>query len=253
MTSTLRHLPSRDVERLSVYLDGQLPEREQVLLRARLAKEPHLQRALVELQSTVRLLHSLPQVKPPRSFRLTAEMVAPRQAGWALPSLRWATAVAAFAFFSLVGVDILTSQVSMMAGAPQAAQEMPAAEPLLLEQGEQRAEADSESLMTPEEESVQSEPALPAGTPTGAPTETQADSLAAGAAMSADEVDATEQAAGLMAPSFRTGPTEDSAESATLPLAAAGPRLWLRLAELGLALLVVGLAWAGWRLRRRTW
>jgi hypothetical protein len=60
----------RDQELLSAYLDGELTEREQQKLQARLVRDEHLRAALDDLREVVKLVHSLPQVKAPRSFTL---------------------------------------------------------------------------------------------------------------------------------------------------------------------------------------
>jgi len=253
MTSSLSHLPGRDVERLSAYLDGQLSSREQDKLRARLAGEPHLRRALAELESTVGLLQAVPQVRPPRSFSLTPEMVASPSFSWTVPALRWATAVAAFAFFSLVGFDIVTSQSAIPASAPEAALEMPAAEPFSLQSEGQRAEADGGAAQAPEEEAaMEAAPAAEDQRSTPAPTGELGDMAGASALDEADVAQATEQAASPMAPSGGTEATEGLAGADDVGRQpAVGPRLWLRLAEVALAMLVVALAFVGWQVRHR--
>ena len=102
------HLPSRELELLSAYLDGELKPRQARKLEARLQVDPRLREELRKLRAVSRSLRALPQVKPPRSFVLAPEMVgASRSAGY--PALRLATALAAFAFVSLLGVDLFAS------------------------------------------------------------------------------------------------------------------------------------------------
>jgi anti-sigma factor RsiW len=68
-------ITEQDYELLSAYLDGALEAEEKAMLEARLTEEPELQRELVALRQTVALVKMLPNVKAPRSFQLTPEMV----------------------------------------------------------------------------------------------------------------------------------------------------------------------------------
>ncbi len=123
-------LSNRDLERLSAYLDGALSEREASRLEARLREEPNLQQALQELKETTQMVASLSEVPLPRSFTLTTEMVGIRERPRVYPAMRLATALAAFAFFAVVGVDAITSFALQGTLAPmskeQAAMEAPA-------------------------------------------------------------------------------------------------------------------------------
>lgn len=105
--SELEQLSRRDLERLSAYLDGALSAREKARLEARLRLEPGLRRSLRELQSTVELVRSLPEVRPPRSFALTPDVVAARARPRTYPYLQLGTALATLAFIFAVGVDVL--------------------------------------------------------------------------------------------------------------------------------------------------
>lgn len=64
------HLPERDLELLSAYLDNQLTTAERMTLDRRLAAEPRLRAELEELRATTTLLRQLAPVRPPRSFTL---------------------------------------------------------------------------------------------------------------------------------------------------------------------------------------
>lgn len=115
----LRDLPREDLERLSAYLDGELPPREAARLEARLRQEPQLRRALEDLRATSRLLRELPTVRPPRSFTLTPEMVGARERrSWRFPALSFATALAAVAFACVLGLDLVARTAPMAAQAP---------------------------------------------------------------------------------------------------------------------------------------
>ena len=60
---------------LSAYIDNQLSPREKAALEKRLAKNPDLQKALEELRQTKSLLHKLPNIRVPRNFTLSPDMV----------------------------------------------------------------------------------------------------------------------------------------------------------------------------------
>jgi hypothetical protein len=121
--SNLSHLPRRELERLSAYLDGALSSKETSRLEARLQADPALQRALEELRQTANLLHSLPEVPLPRSFTLTAQMVGKRARPPAYPVLRLATVLVALAFVVLVGIDAFTSMLLPAASVPSAVEQ----------------------------------------------------------------------------------------------------------------------------------
>lgn len=106
-----RGLPRRDIELLSSYLDGELPAREAEKLEQRLRAEPGLRLAFHELDETVRLLRELPHVEPMRNYTLTPEMAGLESRTRAYPVLRLATALAALAFFVVMGLDALSGQV----------------------------------------------------------------------------------------------------------------------------------------------
>ncbi|MFQ5944223.1 MAG: anti-sigma factor family protein [Anaerolineales bacterium] len=98
----------RDLEQLSAFLDGELSPAETEKLEARLATDKQLSGALEALRVTAKTLRSLPEVRPPRSFALTSEMLPRRRA---YPILQLTTAVAALSFVLVVGADLLISGV----------------------------------------------------------------------------------------------------------------------------------------------
>lgn len=250
MTSDLKHLPRRDLERLSAYLDHELAEDEQARLEARLRAEPRLRRGLAELQGTVGLLHQLPQVEAPRNFTLTPEMVGERSRSRRYPLLQFATAFAALAFLVVVGFDAVVSNSfggSSMARsvgmtAPMAEQASPPEEPLMQAQQEQAAES---GPSVADEAGGQSTDSTRAGTATPAPSlepesnrEMEATPPAALAAPMATEGPLAFKATGV--PSELTAATAANEEPNT-------PRTMLRLAEIILALAVIVLAAATYR------
>jgi hypothetical protein len=113
-------LKYRDLKQLSAYLDGELNPKESSRLELRLKDNPQLQQALGELDRTRRLINSLPQIRPPRNFTLTPEMVGIKQKHNFYPVFRFATVVAAVAFAVLVGTDtFLRSGTGRMLAADQ--------------------------------------------------------------------------------------------------------------------------------------
>lgn len=90
----------RDWERLSAYLDGQLAEKARPRLAARLKQDPALQSALDDLTALRDALHSLPQLRAPRNFTLTPQMVglhSPRAARL-YPTFRLASVLSSLLF-----------------------------------------------------------------------------------------------------------------------------------------------------------
>ncbi len=128
---TPSRLPTRDLENLSAYLDGQLTGAARARVEAHLQAEPEWQQAARQLRLTAELLRGLPEVRPQRHFTLTPEMVGRRTAARGYPFLQLATVVAAAAFAVTVGVEALsvraTAGVSRLVSPPApAAESLPA-------------------------------------------------------------------------------------------------------------------------------
>jgi len=168
--SSRRNQSPRELEWLSAYADGELPPQEADGLRARLEQDPGLRRALAEIRQTSRLLRSLPALKPPRAFTLSAERAAFARR---YPRLQLATALAGLAFFLVVGADVF-ARAGMAAPSLQAAVEQVAA-PL----SEPAMDQVQEKEQPLPEEGLQSAPLEPAGTAGPAPAEARAGELAA--------------------------------------------------------------------------
>lgn len=98
----------RDMERLSAYLDGMLDARDARKLEERLKTDADLRKQLAELRMTVQALRTLPDVRLPRSFTLTPEMVGMRRQGNPYLVMRAAAAFAVLALVITVGFDVLT-------------------------------------------------------------------------------------------------------------------------------------------------
>jgi hypothetical protein len=67
-----------DTELLSAYMDGQLTIEERSALESRLQTDAELRYQLALLRATVDLIRDLPQLKAPRDFTLTRQMVGTR-------------------------------------------------------------------------------------------------------------------------------------------------------------------------------
>ncbi len=111
-----------DLERLSAYLDGQLPPDDRVRLDSRLAADPQLRAALEELRRTRLLLQRTPHRRAPRNFTLTPKMAGIRPPVPRLvPVLGWASVTAIVLFLCTFGTSLI-GQLSFgpMAAAPKA-------------------------------------------------------------------------------------------------------------------------------------
>ncbi|MFN8566868.1 MAG: hypothetical protein U0Z44_04955 [Kouleothrix sp.] len=115
-----------DLELLSAYIDRQLGQPDRARLEQRLASEPALRIALDELRSTVGLLRDLPPARPPRSFTLDPQAVAPRR-GWSFPWMQFSSALVAATLLVVFGFMLTRG----LGGAPTASQ-APAAAPTSL-------------------------------------------------------------------------------------------------------------------------
>ena len=68
-----RHNFLPDIELLSAYLDNQLNPHQRAVLEARLRREPGLSSELDSLRNTRQMLRSLPKLRAPRNFTLSAQ------------------------------------------------------------------------------------------------------------------------------------------------------------------------------------
>ncbi|KPV50773.1 hypothetical protein SE17_25005, partial [Kouleothrix aurantiaca] len=111
-----------DLELLSAYIDGQLSGPERATLEQRLEREPALNAAIEDLRATVGLLRQLPPARPPRSFTLDAQAVAPRRA-WVFPWGQFASGLIAVALVVVFGFALTRTGGGggSTAGAPAAA------------------------------------------------------------------------------------------------------------------------------------
>lgn len=166
-------LSARDRQALSAYLDDELSQRERRRLEAKLARDPQLKAALEEMRELRRLLRSLPEVRAPRNFTLTPEMVGERSwlARWLpsfslAPSLSWASALATLMLVLVLLGDasgVITGRLAFPVAqqAPQATSMAVTAEELVEEPVEALAEAAQESA--PAAALEETSPDLPLG------------------------------------------------------------------------------------------
>ncbi|GAB4522674.1 MAG: zf-HC2 domain-containing protein [Anaerolineales bacterium] len=99
-------LSSRELNRLSAYLDGALPPQEHARLETRLQQDPDLQHELDTLRHTRLILRAAPRPRLPRNFTLSPEMVAARPSflEWFRPTMQWSAALAfVFLLFTIAG------------------------------------------------------------------------------------------------------------------------------------------------------
>lgn len=104
---------SRDVEKLSAYLDGQLKTSEKARLESRLKSEPELASALNDLRQARRILRQLPQRRAPRNFTLTPTMVGqkPPMPG-TYPVFRFASVLAAVLLFFTFATNFMSPRLA---------------------------------------------------------------------------------------------------------------------------------------------
>jgi hypothetical protein len=121
----MKTMTLHDIERLSAFLDGQLPQAEKTRLESRLKSDPELAAALDELRQTRAILRRTPKRRLPRNFTLTPKMTGLRPPVPRLvPAFSWASAVAMLLFICTLGTNLL-GRLSFGAAAP-----MMAAEPM---------------------------------------------------------------------------------------------------------------------------
>ena len=266
-------ISSRDLERLTAYLDGTLSAREAARLEVRLRDDLVLQQELAELRETIRLVGSLPIVRSPRNFTLTPEMVGLRERPRIYPILQFATAIATFIFLAVVGVDVLTSSLFLRAGAPAAieqvameeappeanalkAMEVPVEDIVVEEAESQYAEPEIVSIEEPPAFTGEAERTFDRAAPTSAPDDLEQVTPTAVVSESAeapvptstgvapsvsDEIQVGEVVEGVGEATLI--PSTPPVVSATPPSAQAAPRRSeLRLVEFGFGALAVMLA-----------
>ena len=100
----------RFLEMLSDHVDGELPEAERIALEAHLQGCDSCTEELESLRATVQLMHRMPEVEAPRSFRLAPAAVTAPSPPPERPVLLWtmrvSTALAVVAFTVMVAGNV---------------------------------------------------------------------------------------------------------------------------------------------------
>lgn len=110
----------RDIELLSAYLDGELPQADSARLEARLKSDPQLRSVYDDLRQSRAFIRKMPARRAPRNFTLTPQMAGikpplPR----AFPVFRLASALAAILlFFSFAANLTVPALATLRAAAP---------------------------------------------------------------------------------------------------------------------------------------
>ena len=95
-------LNRKELELISAYLDGQLPEAQRQRLRQRLAQDAAFKQVFEDIRLTRLALRSAPQIKRRRSFTLTPEMVGQRRRAFGLQQASRLVAVVATVLLTAV-------------------------------------------------------------------------------------------------------------------------------------------------------
>lgn len=116
-------------ERLSAYLDRQLPPQERMRVEHHLARCPQCQWEFSTMRATVQWTRELPTIPVPRDFTVPVPVrpVRVAQRVWALPLLQGATALVALLFLVAVIGELFLPQFFPALGAHRPAPEAPAA------------------------------------------------------------------------------------------------------------------------------
>ena len=103
----------RDIEMLSAYLDGQLPQVDSSRLEPRIKADAELRSVYDDLRQTRTLLHKLPARRALRNFTLTPKMAGIRPPlPRAFPLFRLASAAAAFLLFFGFAANLFAPNVA---------------------------------------------------------------------------------------------------------------------------------------------
>jgi anti-sigma factor RsiW len=111
----------RDVEQISAYLDGQLPQGDATRLEVRLKNEPQLRAVFTEMSQARALLRRLPARRAPRNFTLTPKMAGikpplPRT----FPMFRFASVLATILFLFAYAANLSVPAMSALRAAAPA-------------------------------------------------------------------------------------------------------------------------------------
>jgi hypothetical protein len=102
-----KEINPHEMQMLSEYMDGQLPDKKRILLEKRLQSEPKLQETLGCLRRTSLMLKLLPVRRAPRNFFVTPEMVGKREPVRLFPAFRLASALASLLLIVVFAGDLI--------------------------------------------------------------------------------------------------------------------------------------------------
>ena len=102
------HCSEKDWLLLSRFLAGAISPRQAAVLESRLASDPDLKEALMQLNRTRLLLSACPEKKVPHNFTIRAGQTARRQSPRLFPIFRIATVVSSLLFAAVVGTRLLS-------------------------------------------------------------------------------------------------------------------------------------------------
>jgi hypothetical protein len=102
------HCSEKDWLLLSRFLAGAITPRQAAVLESRLASDPDLIEALLQLKRTRLLLSACPEKKIPHNFTIRAGQTARRQSPRLFPVFRVATVVSSLLFAAVVGMRLFS-------------------------------------------------------------------------------------------------------------------------------------------------
>ncbi len=102
------HCSEKDWLLLSRFLAGAISTRQAAVLETRLASDPDLKKALLQLKRTRLLLSACPEKKVPHNFTIRAGQTAQRQTPRLFPVFRIATVVSSLLFAAVVGMRMFS-------------------------------------------------------------------------------------------------------------------------------------------------
>jgi hypothetical protein len=141
-------LTLQDYELISAYLDNMVSPKKRAVLENRLKAEPELNRALIEIKHTRRLIRAIPVQRVPRNFTLSASQVPARpQRFFLAPALNFVSLAAAvllvvvFAgsnlFPALLGSSQAAKPAAPMALSASAPQQLAQSTPMIITWGQE--------------------------------------------------------------------------------------------------------------------
>ena len=113
-----KQISERDYEMISAYLDNQLGAQERAILEARMKVEPELSQAFQDLGKTRLMIRSLPRLRAPRNFTVSAKTLEVRPIMRLAPMLGLTSAIASILLAMIVFSNLFLSTPQQVAMAP---------------------------------------------------------------------------------------------------------------------------------------